>query len=82
MSVQDSGEVSVQDCGEELSLHLEDGEFMEECQAVGNNSVKVSPMSTQKRVREPEEDSKVENKKMKVLHFLNMWLLQHVILIT
>jgi len=67
MSVQDSGEVSVQDCGEELSLHLEDGEFMEECQAVGNNSVKVSPMSTQKRVREPEEIPKEENKKLKLI---------------
>jgi len=65
MGVQDSGEVSVQDCGEELSLHLEDGEFMEECQAVGNNSVKVSPMCTQKRLREPEEDPKGVNKKMK-----------------
>lgn len=78
MSVQDSGEVSVQDCGEELSLHLEDGEFMEECQAVGNNSVKVSPMSTQKRLREPDEDPKGEYKKIKVLLFFDMLLHQHV----
>ena len=55
--------MSVQDCSEELSLHLEDGEFLEECREA-NGSVKVSPLSKQKRLREPEDQG--ENKKFKV----------------
>ena len=57
--------MSVQDCNEEISLHLEDGEFMEECQ-LDNSSVKVSPLSTEKKSKEPADDLPSQNKKLQV----------------
>ena len=57
--------MSVQDCSEEISLHLEDGEFMEECQE-DNSSVKVSPLSTEKKSKDPANDLLSQNKKLQV----------------
>ena len=57
--------MSVQDCSEEISLHLEDGEFMEECQE-DNSSVKVSPLSTEKKSKDPADDKLSQNKKLQV----------------
>ena len=57
--------MSVQDCSEEISLHLEDGEFMEECQE-DNSSVNVSPLHTEKKSKDPADDKLSQNKKLQV----------------
>ena len=62
--------MSVQDCSEEISLHLEDGEFMEECQE-DNSSVKVSPLSTEKKSKEPVDNLLSQNKKLQVCSVYN-----------
>jgi len=58
-------EATGQEAGDELSLQFEDGEFIEECNEEGNNTVQVSPMISKKRSRDI-DDNESRNKREKV----------------
>lgn len=56
-------ETTGQEAGDELSLQFEDGEFIEECNEEGNNTVQVSPMISKKRSRDIDDNESRKKKR-------------------